>query len=1752
MKQKMKRAISFIAMAVMLVSMFAVFVVPATAEEDNYSTILAEAYVVNPSWKNKVNGDPISFTFRGEAVTMAGHTKFDKTAHFSNFDDAYAQAQKDGVKNPAILLTAGVYTKTINIIGAVRLYGVNAGIDPNVKSAAENIAWANKRSELSKETVISCTIDVNVKTGANDLVLDGLTFADGGAFADYRRNTGSSEITIKNTVFNNAGNEATNYYALYLRSANHNRTLNLQNLYITGQNNEGKVDGMYVGFICPYFVKLYADNIAYVENKVGFLASTWFAAGVAPVIEVTNSCFYNASKGTAVGHVISMDNNATNYNAVITKDVAQRPTATLKLEGNVFYNASATVSAKNATVKGGVIHFQFVNSGSVYSLQDNYFYGQDGTTFMDSEFLVNATMSDMSSCMAVRNNSFIGTYKVPSLVGSFHETYIDLTQNYFARTGGEVVTAVVYMEEDDQRAIRTSFWADKEMTKLNTDWDITTSDWSLSWVDNSKYNVEIYAYTKGGKNASLPIKFNTKRSGLNVQIYKTATLDADGVPVSVKDPISSIDTKLLNSNPYIPTVLYLQVTDPKTPQFTPIYTINISNCGDTKDMLDFAKEFPDYLVYHPTAAKVKKGDVIPYRWQNQIYLMEVGKNLFATSSEAISYGYSKGYESPTICIPSGVFLEELVLPGSCTILGEQHGINPNVKPYEYLTQDKFESSAWTLNPLRADMLRETVFNACIRVAEGADDYVITIDGITMGKGCSYVDDSARKADNVTIIKNVLALNAGGGLDHTGANNTHLFNFNKTFGPVSDRCTFYLYDSRVDGLQGMSFFGPYYEKLVLDGNYFGHATGGSKFFSLMQSRDIADPYYSLTNCYIHKNDGEGQTGYMLTTNDQAGALEAKKNIIYNFDGNVMNYGFQGSRATLRVYFTGVNMTFYFTNNTFRNKYGGGLFLNNATSRFVGTCSKEDCSEILVLKGNRIIENDYVPGTQGTGYGTMFDYSGNFWSKTAEGVGQNTNEMTKLKSGNTVGDFTYEQCTRYKIDYNYLDWDLTIRSDEVLATKSYLNLSKGMFNTGNVGREFVNGKEMQVLRDKVPADVRTYDFPASAGEFDTIKYFTDPACTNQVQELELTKSVNEFYGMVYPYGFDETNPSGTIPFKIIIERSAGTEAKLLAVQGGLVNQSNQTASYEIPNTQYLLNIKKMVFEVSAGASYKLYANKECNKEASSMYTTNLGQPIPTLYLKVVSEDGKTATVYTINIKVVVPGSCATAAISNIIGMTAKGGDVFYTEVPMGTSSVTFTPVAYSGSKIEIRNGSKLISPASDGSYTFDLGDAKTAELKLIATSQNGVNTKTYTLKFNMVANNEAKLYGIENATLTSTGYSMAIGMSTVVEEIKADVTEGATYKIYNDYECTKPVAAGPIILSGESKVVYIKVTSANGAISTVTRLTIHSSVSHTNPVGFAGTVGKTEYKAQQINKTDFNLYLPALTNTVALKSVFYKLPDGVEVTFYADPYRLIQIDPSKIQLNQKNTAIYFTIPEVTYGIEVSPAPDADPVPQVARLRGENGVINIISDRVSVTYSDANEIADWVKPYIDYMNNNKFGIFEGNAKKRLNASANITRNEIATVATRVMGLDISKFSGVKLNFADNVDAWAQPYVRAAVGAGFINGVLDGTTGKTYFKGANNATREQVIKILVCICMAKDGIFEDAATYYTAHKNNVDLIYNTFKFEDEATVSGWAAPYMHLAVGKYEMVNGSLKNNKLYLNPKKSITRAEVAKMVACYLGY
>ena len=155
-------------------------------------------------------------------------------------------------------------------------------------------------------------------------------------------------------------------------------------------------------------------------------------------------------------------------------------------------------------------------------------------------------------------------------------------------------------------------------------------------------------------------------------------------------------------------------------------------------------------------------------------------------------------------------------------------------------------------------------------------------------------------------------------------------------------------------------------------------------------------------------------------------------------------------------------------------------------------------------------------------------------------------------------------------------------------------------------------------------------------------------------------------------------------------------------------------------------------------------------------------------------------------------------------------------------------------------------------------------------------------------------------------------------------------------------------------------------------------------------------------------------------------------------------------------------------------------------------------------------------------------------------------------MLGLDTAKYTekNTVLPYADKIESWALPYVRAITSNGIMGG--NGEGDLLYFNGESNATREQVIKVLVGVCMANDRVAMDAPAYYASKKATLDLDFKSRGFADTAAVSDWAVPYVTLAVSEYKMIGGSGDNGKLYLNPVNDITRAEVAKMIAVYYGF
>lgn len=328
---------------------------------------------------------------------------------------------------------------------------------------------------------------------------------------------------------------------------------------------------------------------------------------------------------------------------------------------------------------------------------------------------------------------------------------------------------------------------------------------------------------------------------------------------------------------------------------------------------------------------------------------------------------------------------------------------------------------------------------------------------------------------------------------------------------------------------------------------------------------------------------------------------------------------------------------------------------------------------------------------------------------------------------------------------------------------------------------------------------------------------------------------------------------------------------------------------------------------------------------------------------------------------------------------------------------------------------------------------------------------------------------------------------------------------------------------------------------------------------GTVGEETYTAKKESGGSMILKLPAETKSTVLQAE-YALPDGVTLTggsikFYADPSKKIPITAA-VQLSQKITAVYADCTAASYSYL------SDGKTITVELPADSFVLRIESDRSPVEYTDAASFdKHWVKPYVDTLNNGKYGIFMGNAEGNLKIEDKITRYEIATIATRVLGLDAHYFNetNTPLNYGDTIAEWAAPYVRAVAAAGIMNGHSAGE--KTIFDGNSFATREQVTKVLVTVCAINAGSVasfdesgnmtaDPAVAHYTQKKTTVDKEFKNYTFKDTARLSEWAVPYMKLAVAEFKMIGGSVGlDGNLYLYPERDITRAEVAKMVAVY---
>lgn len=1752
MKQKMKSLMSIIVLILMMISMFSVCVFPASAATgDEYDNLQAGALVVNAAWSDKHEGDSVTYSYRGKEITEP----FEDEWHFASFAAAWDYAASKNRTNPVIMIV-GEYTGEILIKGAVTIIGANAGIDPVKEADSRAAAWTVSE-RFTNDSVITGSVIVDNSAGDGNIVFDGVTFGTGGAYMDKYRSTGASDLTFKNVKFDEAGNAASSFYALQLASEGHNRSIYLENIYVTGQHVQG--------FVSPYFVKFVGKHIAYVENSQGILNKTAFSIGVTPYIEFTDSCFYNSNVPS--GPIISVDNYCcgTNYNisgpttdkAIATSD--QRSSSLLSISNCSFYNASSAA---------GLIHYEFINKNSTVSFVDNYVWSDADalTSILNPEFLLDSVNVDQTSCMYIRNNVLIGAYMIPDVSTGNKDTYIDMSYNYFGANSGGCVERPVYVNEKKPRLIRSAFWINEEMTVSSDDpmWDIAVQDWDMYQVDAFNFEVVLTAFEETGVTEFLP-KF-LAGNGSKVQLYKKAT-DVGGRYTNLSEPISQLSMADLKDDPYEPTVIYAQITNSNCNYFAPVYRIVLDNVGSIDDAKLFSKAMPGYYMYQPTVAKNATSSVVPYRWQGKIYRMEVGKNLFADLNSLIKYAKSKGDEIPNVVIPAGVYTEEMIIPGSCNILGEKHGVDPNVVVAEVITKENVATSGWTLNPERSNDKYETIFkNACIRVPASANDYIITIDGIKMGEGCSYVDDEAKTVPvaNVTIFRNIIADGAGGGNDRSGATNIYLFNFNKPSGSGEiDNAHVYLYDSRIVNNQKCHVFGPAIEKLIVDHIYFGDAKtdpvlGNRNFLMNFRSRGVHSPYFSITNNCFYNNEksntnSDGLTGtYILWTNDHSADLSIKKNIIYNFDNNYCWNGFGQMNGGFQIYHCGSTMKFIMTNNIMISSYlkGNDTFLaGNATSRWAGDSASYDCSDCLVVKGNHIVGRTQLPHTAGTGNGTMIDYSGNYFAKTLADAPMTPDKLEPASGRNFTMFPTEAYYRKYKVDYTYLDWDMTKRSDDINYGNAAYALNSGMYGTGSYSETLFDGKTQMVFHDLVTAECKKYEIPAAIA----------PNCDVKIEKRNENGSYSRVSSMA-PSGMESIFRVTVISkvstaavkeksFIVKLNRKLNHVAKLLSMSGAFsneyahVDEASKTVYFYSGNDTF--DFAPDQAELSSGATCALYSDAACRSQVNGSINLSAANAVD-CYLKVTSENQNVFAVYTVKlIKFDDANPIDLAALNGISNMTYVGNNTFEAPVSAWYPEMQFKLDLFGGATAMVYRGTKQLN-ASSGKYTVDeIQENET--LRVVVTAADGITSRTYTVRFVYEANSECDLLAVAGGKKTASGFYLNLGFAQGTT-FDATVSDGATYEVFSADMQKKFSNNFVYLTSGTGSTIYVKVTAENGVNYKIYPVDVVTQANVGDKPVFAVKAGGKTYPAYLTAYNEFTAYLPDGVNEIQIDST------NIKGSFiYTGPDRSIVVDPkAKIKLGQKITTFYYTEPAkaertMEFEGEIVTIRDAE----------ENGTLRIVSGRKAVAYADSAKIAAWARPTVNKLNEGGYGIIMGDGNNNFNGSAAISRYELATIAVRMMGLDVNLFSGQALQYEDDIADWALPYVRAAT----ITGIMSGTyvEGKFYFNGTGKATREQVASVLTKVVLLSEeriqpnstitGIYTGAGAYFAAYKNELSVKYDSANFKDAAKVSAWAVPSMKMAV-EFGLIKGASKSDGLYLNPKATITRAEVAVMVAGYL--
>ncbi len=574
----------------------------------------------------------------------------------------------------------------------------------------------------------------------------------------------------------------------------------------------------------------------------------------------------------------------------------------------------------------------------------------------------------------------------------------------------------------------------------------------------------------------------------------------------------------------------------------------------------------------------------------------------------------------------------------------------------------------------------------------------------------------------------------------------------------------------------------------------------------------------------------------------------------------------------------------------------------------------------------------------------------------------------------------------------------------------------------------------------------------------------------------------------------------------------------------------------NKRITINLAKMgnpesinldaVIKTDIECTWKLYEDRTLTKEVSNKVAYPSG--VATQYFaEITTPEGKGGVVYEIRL---LSGDGTKAALVDVVFSSHRvdapiiNGKTFTYNFPSDLAFVDYELQVSTGAEYEVYaeydrsfNNHKPLEDIGNyiphGGYQFDV----------VITSGDKVLKDVYTVVFNR-ERNEASDPSLIGGKAPSNGKytvlrdgSLLFTSEQLLNKATFDLTTtpGASYTIFSDAAKKNAVSSSAqlkeIALKEGETTFYVEV--REGVYTNTTPFIVRNEGKSADAeiVGMSGL-------APIINNNVINVQ----TGGTTLNATFNTSDPYAVIKVYADPARKIALEYTSNPVEKEPNRF---VDERSFTLDITHAVSKYYVDCIA----ENGKINqydlIVTKNVQVNvYTDVPQDA-WYKKYVEAAGAE--GVLQGSPSGSefvFRGNDNTTRQEMAIVASRLLGINTTAFSDVKLPFADTakIADWALGNVKVAYYFGIMKGSQDGEV--LNFHPASDIKREEVFAMFVRIYDLS---------------GSADLTV----FKDHASVSPWAKKSVEAAVAS-GLIEG---DDNGMLNPQKPITRAELAAMIS-----